>query len=373
MSMRKIRVLQVVPSFALGGAERMAVHLMTKLSSQKFEIAAISMYDPVGTDLEELLDKRKIPVFYLGKKLGFDMKMYWRIFRVICKYKPDVVHTHLSVLRYLLPILIFKNIKVKIHTVHNIAEKEVDSFGKFVHGLAFIVGVVPVSIAKEVAQSMDKVYGVGNTPLIPNGIPLETYAVSKVGRSQWRKSEGIGEEELLFVIVGRLSKQKNHSLLLDAFSKMENINKKKRLLIVGDGELRQSLQEQVKSLNLEKEVLFLGMRTDIPEVLEASDVFVLSSSWEGNPLTVMEAMAAGKTVVSTAVGGVPELVVDGLTGLLVPAENPIALTEALNKTLLDEELRGRLGLEAAKYAQEHFSDLSMTKKYEQLYEKTFYS
>lgn len=365
----KIKVLQILPNFAIGGAERMAVHLMQNLDRTRFEVAAVSLFDRVGSELEFMLGESGITVWYLNKRLGFDPRMYFRLDEVFRRFCPQVVHTHLYVLPYVLPLLFLRRVSGKVHTVHSLAEREVNAAGKAVHSIAFRVGVTPVAIALKVAHSMLRVYGIDNVSLIPNGIPIRNYCTFGMTRTEWRKREGIADEEIVFVSVGRLTGVKNQKLLLKAFDRVKENNQKVRLLIVGTGELRQELEHQAEVMGLGQRVRFLGMRTDISDILGASDVFVLSSNREGNPLALMEAMAAGKPVVATAVGGVPELVVDGSTGILVPAEDAAALAEALSNLLHNAAKRMEMGLEGAKRAEEQFCAKAMAKRYEELYER----
>jgi glycosyltransferase involved in cell wall biosynthesis len=140
------------------------------------------------------------------------------------------------------------------------------------------------------------------------------------------------------------------------------------LLLVGGGELENAVREQVAGLGLESRVRFLGIRADVADILRASDVFVLSSRWEGNPMSVMEAMAAGLPVVSTAVGGVPELVRDGETGLLVPSEDTGALAQAIQALVDNPARRQAMGAAARQHAVASFDIRHTVRGYEQLYE-----
>lgn len=363
-----IKVLHILPNFGPGGAERMAVHLMQSLNRERFEVAAVSMFDRVGSYLEAMLEGSGIPVWYLGKRRGFDPRMYSRIDAVLRRFRPHIVHTHRYVLRYALPPVVYRRIRGKVHTVHSLAEKEVDAPGKLVHRLAFRSGVVPVAISQAVRASIERVYGLGSLPLILNGVPLQTYRQPAVGREEWRRREALCPEDLVFVSIGRLAPEKNHQLLLDAFARVAEIEGQALLLLAGGGELRQTLEFQVEALGLGGRVRFLGVRTDIPDLLGACDACVLTSHWEGLGLAVMEAMAAGKPVIATAVGGVPELVVDGATGLLVPPGDAAALAEAMSVLLHDAARRRELGMAAAKRAEEQFCVKVMAKRYEELYE-----
>lgn len=363
------RVLHIIPNFGPGGAERMAVNLIRGLVQDRFDVAAVSLYDRQGTDLELMLQESGVPVWYLGKRLGFDPRMYVRLNQVLRRLQPDVIHTHQYVLRYVWPLPAYRRAAVRVHTVHNVAEKEVDAPGRWLHHMAFRSGVVPVAIAHAVSLSLRRVYGLKATPLIPNGIPVERYNNPTVPRTNWRLGEGFDDEAVLFVSIGRLDPQKNHALLLKAFAEgPAATDPRTQLLIVGEGSLRPILEQQAMTLGLSHRVRFLGFRTDIPEVLAAADVFVSSSDYEGNPLAVMEAMAAGKPVIATAVGGVPELVEHERTGILVKSRDVQALATAMNRFLKNAPERIAMGRQGALKAAELFDVRTMVAAYERLYE-----
>jgi glycosyltransferase involved in cell wall biosynthesis len=232
-----------------------------------------------------------------------------------------VVHTHIIGLNYAYPLMLRYRTPARVHTVHSLAQREMGvRVGAWVRMLAFryrLGGVVPVAVADEVRASIQQLYGYPDPPLIPNGIPTDEYAPDPDRRVQWRQAHGIEPHATVLVHVGRFAPPKNHALLIEAFAQVRS-DAPLYLLLVGGGELENAVREQVAALGLQGRVRFLGMRADVADILRASDVFVLSSRWEGNPLSVLEAMAAGLPVVSTAVGGVPELVQEGVTGLLVP-------------------------------------------------------
>src|SRR5229473_2431833 len=138
-----------------------------------------------------------------------------------------------------------------------------------------------------------------------NGVASSQTAFPRTGMPghKFHARNGVRENDVLFVCVARFWPQKNHALLLKAFLQGPASDPNAHLVLVGEGGLQKQLEEQAKKLGLSRQVHFLGLRTDIPEVLGAMDVFVLSSDYEGNPLSVMEAMAAGLPIVSTAAGG----------------------------------------------------------------------
>jgi glycosyltransferase involved in cell wall biosynthesis len=215
---------------------------------------------------------------------------------------------------------------------------------------------------------MKRLYGIPQCKVIANCIPTATYGNPRLSRGQWRAQEGFREDDFLFVCVARFARQKNHALLVKAFAQGPASRPNARLILVGDGVLRGELETQVTSLGLAGRVRFLGLRSDIPELLGASDVFVLSSDFEGNPLSVLEAMAAGLPIVSTAVGGVPSLLENGTSGLLVQHGDAAGLSSAMESLLADRKLRQAMGAAAARRGRESFDVANMVHAYEEVYE-----
>ncbi|MCU1241705.1 MAG: hypothetical protein JWO71_2431 [Candidatus Acidoferrum typicum] len=367
--MNKVKVVHIVPMLSPGGAERVAVHIVRGLNRQRYEPIVISFTERLGCDLDSLLDEAGIEVRYLGKHPGFDYRIYPRLHHVLKYYRPDIVHTHLHVLRYALPFLLFLKRTSVLHTVHNLAKREIEPRARWIQRYALNRGVVPVAVAQEVAVSVERLYGIQRCGVIPNGIPTSLYASPQTSRKKWRARAGFGEEDFLFVCVARFAPQKNHALLLKAFAQGPASDPKAHLVLVGEGILQEGLEEQAKNLGLANRVHFLGLRSDIPDVLGATDVFVLSSDWEGNPLSVMEAMASGLPIVSTDAGGVPTLFESGKEGFIVARGDAQALGNSMASLLRHRETRESLGRAAARRAKQNFDVSTMVQAYEELYEK----
>ena len=367
--MNKIKVVHIVPMLSPGGAERVAVHIVRGLNRQRYEPIVISFTERLGCDLDSLLDEAGIEVRYLGKHPGFDYRVYPRLHHVLKYYRPDIVHTHLHVLRYALPFLLLLKRTSVLHTVHNLAKREIEPRARWIQRYALNHRVVPVAVAQEVAASVERLYGIQRCCVIPNGIPTSLYASPQTPRKKWRARAGFGEEDVLFVCVARFAPQKNHALLLKAFAQGPASDPKAHLVLVGEGILQEGLEEQAKNLGLANRVHFLGLRSDIPDVLGATDVFVLSSDWEGNPLSVMEAMASGLPIVSTDAGGVPTLFERGKEGFIVARGDAQALGNSMASLLRDRETRVSLGRAAARRAKQNFDVSTMVQAYEELYEK----
>jgi glycosyltransferase involved in cell wall biosynthesis len=366
--MKKIRVLQIVPTLSPGGAERMVVHILTRLNPQRYVAAVVSLGRREDCELDRLLEEAGVEVRYLGKPPGFDYRMYFRLHRALRDYRPDVVHTHIQVLRYALPSLLLLEGTAVLHTVHNLAEHEVEPRARFIQRYAFHHGVVPIAVATEVALTVERLYGIEKCSVISNGIPTDCYARPQISRKDWRAKEGFSEDDVLFVCVARFARQKNHVLLLKAFAQGPASDPRVHLVLVGEGLLRARLEEMVRNLGLTDQVHFLGLRTDIPDVLGAMDVFALGSDYEGNPLSVMEAMASGLPIVSTAAGGVPTLFESGKEGLMVQPGDLEGLSHSMMLLTGNRELRQALGRAAARRARERFDVSTMVQAYEALYE-----
>lgn len=366
--MNKIKVVHIVPMLSPGGAERVAVHIVRGLNRQRYEPVVFSYAGRLECDLDHLLDEAGVEVRYLGKRPGFDYRMYSRIHAALRDSRPDIVHTHLHVFRYALPFLLLRKKAALLHTVHNLAEREIEPRLRWLQRYALKHGVVPVAVAEGVADSLEQLYGIQRCRVIPNGIPTDRYARPQTPRKEWRAREGFEDDDVLFVCVARFAPQKNHALLVKAFAQGPASNPHAHLVLVGEGALQDRLEEQAMSLGLARQVHFLGLRTDIPDVLGAMDVFVLSSDYEGNPLSVMEAMAAGLPIVSTAAGGVPDLFENGKEGYLVPPGDFQGLSNSMGALLRNREARQSLGMAAARRARKNYDVSTMVQAYEEVYE-----
>jgi glycosyltransferase involved in cell wall biosynthesis len=202
--------------------------------------------------------------------------------------------------------------------------------------------------------------------MVPNCIPVEKYRADHSVRVRWREQERIDPDAVLFTSVARFEPQKNPFMLLEAFSRLRD--PRARLMLIGHGQQKAEVIRYIQERRLESSIRMLGLRGDVPECLAASDVFVLSSNWEGNPLSVMEAMSAGLPVISTAVGGVPELVESGRSGLLVAAGDCPAFSAAMEFLLEHPETRASMSCAARAHAENAFDVDHMVRGYRDIYE-----
>lgn len=337
----KLRVLEVLATLKRAGAERVAVTLAEGLDPAQFETGIVSLYDAFPEGF-----RPGVPTHYLGKRPGLDPRMVPRLAALMRKLRPHIVHTHSYVLRYAWPARILSGGGPIVHTIHNLADRELDRFGRGLHSAAIRRGVRSVAISQEVARSFRELYHAEPCAIIPNGADLPP------SHTDWRSANGFGPGDLLIVSVARLDAQKNPLLLIDAFTRAFADDPRCHLLLAGGGPLSREAPR----------VHYLGVRTDIPDLLAAADIFALASDYEGLPVAVIEAMAAGLPIVATAVGGIPELIDE----VLVPPGDVQALAGALAELARNPERGRALGVVSSIRAQ-RFTPAPMIAAYAALF------
>jgi glycosyltransferase involved in cell wall biosynthesis len=362
-----IRVLEVLATLKRAGAERMAVSLAQRLDPTRFETAVVSLFDAFPGGFEPELKASGIPVSHLGKRPGLDLRMIPRLRRHLRQFRPDIIHTHSYVLRYSLPASLGLPRRAMVHTVHNLAARESDFTGRLIHRLAFGRSVATVAVGEVVARSYRELYGAEPSAVIRNGIDTAAFQ-QPVARRHWRAMHGFSDSDFLIVSAGRLDPQKNPLGLIGAFARAFAGQPDAHLLLAGDGSMRADCEKRLVELGLGGRVHLLGTQTEIMETLASCDLFALASDWEGTPLAVIEAMAAGLPVVATAAGGVPELVAGGLTGLLAPVGDMDSLASALERLAGDAGLRQIMG-QSARLRSAEYGVGPMVSAYASLFER----
>jgi glycosyltransferase involved in cell wall biosynthesis len=214
------------------------------------------------------------------------------------------------------------------------------------------------AVRREVSTRQGVPIDAAKIETIRNGIELEPFAV--VGRTGSRTGR------FTLACVSNFAPFKGHEVLVEALGRLGRPCPV-RCQMVGDGPTRARIEQLVLTAGMEDTVEFLGCRDDVPMILRQADVLVLPSHWEPFGLVVVEAMAAGVPVVATAAGGVPEIITDGYTGLLVPPGDPQAMAAAIGRMLNDEPLRRRLAAQAAQAVRAHFTAEAMARAYEAWY------
>ena len=204
---------------------------------------------------------------------------------------------------------------------------------------------------------------------LPNGIDTQAFRPDASVRVAERRALGL-QDKFVWLAVGRLDEAKDYPTMLQAFSKVVKGFPAALLLVAGAGPLEGEVKHLAVKLGLEKRVRFLGLRRDTSVLMNAADAFILSSAWEGMPLALLEASATGLPVVATAVGGVPEIVVDEKSGFLTPPEDPAALAHAARRIMaMPEEERRRMGEAGRVHVEAHHSLEHVVSLWEGLYKE----
>ncbi len=354
-----MKIVQVIPYFCFGGAETMCENLTYALTNLGHEVTVVSLYNE-QTPISRRMEEAGIRILYLDKKLGMDVSMVPKLAKIMRRERYDVVHTHLDVIKYAVAAAKLSGIRRCVHTVHNVAEEEAEGrLQKIINTVYFRLGLsVPVALSPKVQRTIVSFYGMKEekVPVVYNGVDLS--------RCQPKTGYDLSAPAQL-IHVGRFNYQKNHSGLLDAFSLILGKHHDCCLNLLGDGELRQEVETYAQELGIRDKVIFHGSQSNVYPYLHSADIFLLPSKFEGMPMTIIEAMGTGLPVVASAVGGVPDMLRNGESGMLVSQE-PQAVADAVLKLLEQDDLRRKLG-ENAREDSVQFSAEHMAEAYCDIY------
>jgi glycosyltransferase involved in cell wall biosynthesis len=363
-----MRVLQITSKFDGGGAERVALCLIHALQKKGVAVQGIGFYRPSVASLPDLEWTLANQVQFIEKCHGADFSLYGRVRAAIRRFRPDVIHCHTTVLKYVWPVTASLGRRIPIvHTVHNMAHQDAQGLTRLSNLASFHLGhITVVGVAKSVAESVKKMYRVRDCQVVYNGVfpPRPT-----IGRLEWRSQQGISPSSVLFVWVGALRAPKNPVRVLEAFAKVSQEDRGAELMFIGDGPLRPLLAARSREWNVDKRVHILGFRPDVPNALAASDVFVHCSDVEGDPMAIKEAMCVGLPIVAPTVGGIGEVVEDGVTGYLYSPADVNRLRDLMVRTGGDEVRRREMGHAARAIAASQFTADRMADEYLNLYER----
>lgn len=351
------KVAIVLPYFGLGGAETMVSRLASNINLNEIDVEVICIYgESQNNRLENSIVNKGVKIKYIGKSKGFSISAVYKLWKELSSYQPTVVHTHLSACVYCAPWILGHKVKM-LHTIHSTPKYELIKPKKKIMSFMYRIGkAVPVAISKEIQYMMMEEYKLKNkTELIYNPVDVDKFYKDN------ERHEGI-----CLVTAGRLSKEKNQKLLIDAIKVLCQEYKNLSLTILGDGPLKNELENYVKDKGLIDIIHLEGNVANVEDYLSKSDIFVLSSTYEGLPLVILEAMAAKLPVISTDVGGIRDIVTNN--GLLVESENINAFVKALKKLIDDKELREELGNNSFKNVQ-LFDSSIIADQYVRLYNK----
>ena len=344
----KIKVLEVIDSLGSGGAESLLKNFVLEAKKNKlFNIEIATLYS--NAIFKEKIRGADIPVWDLNLRYKYDLRGIIKLITIIKKGKYDIVHVHLfpaDIFSALASLFLPKDV-VWIFSEHSVFNRR-RSFKifKILDSFTYSRYLKVICVSKQVESAL---FGwvpsiKGKTKVIPNAVPVS-------GSLETRNCKIY---DILFV--GRLTQAKGIDVLLRAIKILKNkYSKKLKIAIVGNGHLKENLNNLSIDLGINKEVTFLGVRKDIDELMLSSKTFVLPSRWEGFGLVIIEAMSNMLPVIASDVGGIPEIIENGVNGILVPSENPKNLAKAIKQLLENTELRKKIAQNAYKKVKEKYS------------------
>jgi glycosyltransferase involved in cell wall biosynthesis len=360
-----VRVLHVLNTLQTGGAEHLVLNLARAIDRKRFALAAVSLAG--DGEIGEELRKLGVSTFVLERRQGLDASLVPKLVSLIRRERAEVVHTH-NVAPWLYAGIAGRLAGAAVcHTEHSGLFREQRALRRAERALGLISKAV-ICDGDDVRRQLVDEQGLSprNVVTILNGVDTSLYGRQCDVEAQ-RRALGIPPGVPVVGTVARLQPVKDQASLLAAFARVAAELPNAKLVLVGDGPVRAALESQSASPALAGRVIFLGRRSDIPDILPTFDVFALPSLSEGLPLTLLEAMAAGLPCVATAVGAMPEAIVAERTGLLVPVGDVAALADTLLRLLRDPNLRREMGQAGQKRARELFDLKVMTRRYEDLY------
>lgn len=343
---RRLRVLTLIDRAHYGGgAERFAIGLATHLPRDRFEPWICSSRVP-DSALANAIAEAGVPLVTLGRRAKWDVHRMGRFAELLRRERFDILHAH-KFGSNVWGTLIGRACHVPVVIAHEHSwAYEGNPLRVWLDGR--VVGRLATRFVAVSAADRDRMVEIeGVSPDKVVVIPATVHIPSLgAGEGDVRAELGLGADTPLIAVVAGLRPVKALSVLLAAHALVLERLPDTHLVIAGDGECRHELEQRARELALDGKLHFLGRRNDVDSILRAADVGALSSDSEGTPLFIAECMANNTPVVATAVGGVPEVIEDGRTGLLVPRRDPAALADALTRLLTDPSERGRMAGEA---------------------------
>ncbi|MEE9617353.1 MAG: glycosyltransferase family 4 protein [Anaerolineae bacterium] len=356
-----ISILHLVASSRGGGATHVR-DLALGLDPARFAVQ-VAMPEDGGNVRRGDFEAAGIPFHRVDIAAGFSLKALWRIRRLAAR--ADILHVHgarAALFGRLAAVSLGWRRPHLAYTIHGFAAPHHPQLRR---GLLLVIEralapltecVIAVCRAEREALLAAGVARSVQVQVVWNGVHVTRFQDVRLERAAWRAAQGVPPDAFLITTVCRLHKPRDFDTLLWAFRLVTEACSSAHLLIVGDGSLRSQIEQQIGALSLTQRVTLSGWRDDLPAVYSASDVYTLTTwGWEGLPLTVLEAMAAGLPVIATSAGGVPEAMVNGETGLLVARCDVEELAKAL-RTLIEHPVQRRtMGAAGRARAEIHFT------------------
>jgi glycosyltransferase involved in cell wall biosynthesis len=364
---RKIKVVHLVEELTIGGLEKILTTIVLNLNKKEYNVSVWCLRE--GGFFADKLVKEGIDVKILHIFTSRNPLSIFKLYRLLKSHKFDIIHTHaysagtigrISAFLAGVPVIISHN-----HSVY-------DYYNKYYHFVEWLLSLIThrvICISAVVNRFANETQRINARKLITilNGID-DVCAVTEKRSSDLKKELGIPINHSVIGTIAHLEEHKGHKYLLEAASLLLVSRKDISFLIVGEGTLKGKLKKLCVGLKVEKNVIFAGELSDIPEILSLTDIFVLPSLREGLGLAILEAMVCGKPVIATNVGGIPEIVKNRVSGILVSPRDPEALFRAIDELLNNREMLETMGRNGKKMCSERFNSKTMLGKIEDLYD-----
>jgi glycosyltransferase involved in cell wall biosynthesis len=359
--------LYLVTSLDLGGAEQQIRLLGREFSRRGWHVDVVSMVTPDRP--EPILEEAGITVQTLGMHRGIpDPRGLGRLLRIVRRRRPDVIHAQMVHANLLASVVhLFDRNPVIVTSARSLNEGAGWRYlaYRLTHGLVQVATAVSQSVANELVRR--RVAQPGRIVVVPSGIDPSEYRHDETARELIRRDLALGNR-FVWLAAGRLVPAKAYPQLIEAFHEVLREHPESVLLVAGDGPLEEAVRSLITERGLAADVRMLGRRDDIPALMSAADAYVMSSDWEGLPSALLEAASASLPTVATDVAGNADIVVDGQTGLLVPAGNPAALADGIRRIMrMSPTQRAAMGNAARDRVMSSFDILSVVDRWEAIY------
>ena len=363
-----MKVLLLSTSMGMGGADKQVLSAAQELRARghAVQIVSLTTLGPMGLEARAL----GIPIESLEMARGVpDPRGMLRLIRLVRAWRPDVLHSHMVHANLMARVLrLFVLLPAVVSTIHNIDEggRLWMAAYRLTNGLADHMTIISQAAADRFIT--ERIVPKELLTLIPNGVDTNGFRnVPGTARESLRMSLGL-QGEFVWLAVGRFEIAKDYPNMLRGFAAVRRRHPQSVLLLAGRGSLQTETESMVQDLGLQGGVRFLGVRSDVAELMSAADGYVMSSAWEGMPIVLLEAAAAALPIVATLVGGNHEVVCEGESGFLVPPRDSDALGAAMVRLMESSERERRsMGERGREHVQRHYGLSRIVDRWEELY------
>ena len=358
----------------MGGTERVVWELATRLPRDRYDVSVWLTESPGLDELATSLSERGIPVERVAEVGSrWDWKGMYATWRRLKRRRPALLHLHHvwpASDRYLPSLAEAAGVPHLILTEHIVGQPH-SAGQKMLKRRELARADAVTAVCGAVADSLVLDYGVPRerVRVVPNGADLPDEPGERDAARKLRAGLGASAMKPLWVCAARLEEQKGHDILLESLAQVRRRGLDFVMALAGDGSRRQVLERRAMELDLTDRVRFLGMLDEIGPLLWAADAVIMPSRWEGLPLTLLEALARARPVVASAVGGIPEVIEDRVSGRLVPPGNVTALADALEWLHRRADLASALGREGLARVREQYTWERVVETFEEVYDE----